>query len=128
MPLVKIDVIEGRKEEELTQLADVIQEVMMETFAAPKRDRFQIINEHKPGQLKILDAGLGYTRTDKIVFIQVTQQGRTREQKQAMYARMSEKLKSIGIPPTDLIISVVENKKEDWSFGEGKAQFLIGDL
>jgi len=128
MPLVKIDVIEGRSEEELTQLTDVIQEVMMETFAAPKRDRFQIINEHKPGQLKILDAGLGYTRTDKIVFIQVTQQGRTREQKQSMYARMSEKLKSIGIPPTDLIISVVENKKEDWSFGEGKAQFLTGDL
>lgn len=128
MPLVKIDVIEGRSEEELTQLTDVIQEVMMETFAAPKRDRFQIINEHKPGQLKILDAGLGYTRTGKIVFIQVTQQGRTREQKQLMYARMSEKLKSIGIPPTDLIISVVENKKEDWSFGEGKAQFLTGDL
>lgn len=128
MPLVKIDVIEGRNEEELTQLADVIQEVMMETFAAPERDRFQIINEHKPGQLKVLDAGLGYTRTDKIVFIQVTQQGRTREQKQAMYARMSEKLKSIGIPSTDLIISVVENKKEDWSFGEGKAQFLTGDL
>ena len=128
MPLVKIDILEGRNEEELTQLADVIQEVMMETFAAPKRDRFQIINEHKPGQLKILDAGLGYTRTDKIVFIQVTQQGRSRAQKQAMYARMSEKLKTIGIPPTDLIISVVENKKEDWSFGEGKAQFLTGDL
>ncbi|MDG3584118.1 tautomerase family protein [Galbibacter pacificus] len=128
MPLVKIDIIEGRNEEELTQLTDVIQEVMMETFAAPKRDRFQIINEHKPGQLKILDAGLGYTRSDRIVFIQITQQGRTRAQKQAMYARMSEKLKVIGIPPTDLIISVVENKKEDWSFGEGKAQFLTGDL
>ncbi|MEO2099495.1 MAG: tautomerase family protein, partial [Flavobacteriaceae bacterium] len=119
MPLVKIDVVEGRNEEELTQLADVIQEVMMETFAAPERDRFQIINEHKPGQLKILDAGLGYTRTDKIVFIQVTQQGRTSEQKQAMYAKMSEKLTTIGIPPTDLIISVVENQKEGWSFGEG---------
>ena len=128
MPLVKIDVVEGRNEEELTQLADVIQEVMMETFAAPERDRFQIINEHKPGQLKILDAGLGYTRTNKIVFIQVTQQGRTSEQKQAMYAKMSEKLTTIGIPPTDLIISVVENQKEDWSFGEGKAQFLTGDL
>jgi hypothetical protein len=41
---------------------------------------------------------------------------------------MSKRLEEIGIPLTDLIISVTENTKEDWSFGLGKAQFLTGDL
>jgi phenylpyruvate tautomerase PptA (4-oxalocrotonate tautomerase family) len=128
MPLVRIDVIEGRTEQELTILADTIQQVLIETFVAPTLDRYQIIHEHKPGLIKALDTGLGYERTDKIVILQITQQGRNTQQKQAMYATMSHSLEKIGIPPTDLIISVVENKKEDWSFGMGKAQFLTGDL
>jgi len=128
MPLVRIDVIEGRSEKELTQLADVIQEVLIETFAAPELDRYQIIHEHKRGLIMALDTGLGYTRTDKIVILQITHQGRNREQKEKMYSVMSQKLESIGIPRTDLIISLTENTKEDWSFGLGRAQFLTGDL
>lgn len=128
MPLVRIDVIEGRTDKELVQLADVIQEVLIETFAAPELDRYQIIHEHKKGLIKALDTGLGYTRTDKIVIIQITHQGRNREQKEKMYSVMSQKLEGIGIPRTDLIISLTENTKEDWSFGLGRAQFLTGDL
>ena len=128
MPLVRIDVIEGRTDKELAQLADVIQEVLIETFAAPKPDRYQIIHEHKRGLIMALDTGLGYTRTDKIVILQITHQGRNRQQKEKMYSVMSQKLESIGIPRTDLIISLTENTKEDWSFGLGRAQFLTGDL
>ena len=128
MPLVRIDIVEGRSDKELDQLADVIQEVLIETFAAPKLDRYQIIHEHKKGSIKALDTGLGYTRTDKIVILQITHQGRNRSQKERMYSMMSQKLGEIGIPPTDLIISLVENMKEDWSFGLGRAQFLTGEL
>ena len=127
MPLVRIDVIEGRSEKELTQLADVIQEVLIETFAAPELDRYQIIHEHKKGLIKALDTGLGYKRTDKIVVLQITHQGRNRAQKEKMYSLMSQKLEKIGIPTTDLIISLTENTKEDWSFGLGKAQFLTAE-
>ena len=28
----------------------------------------------------------------------------------------------------DLIVSIVENEKEDWSFGAGRAQFLTREL
>ncbi|MBF4485731.1 tautomerase family protein [Flavobacterium sp. CSZ] len=128
MPLVRIDIVEGRTEQELSLLTDTIQQVLIETFDTPVLDRYQIIHEHKPGTIKALDTGLGYERTDKIVVLQITQQGRSTQQKQAMYASMSRNLEKIGIPPTDLIISVVENKKEDWSFGLGRAQFLEGDL
>ena len=100
MPLVRIDIVEGRTEHELSLLADAIQQVLIETFETPVLDRYQIIHEHKSGT----------------------------QQKKAMYGSMSRNLEKIGIPPTDLIISVVENKKEDWSFGLGRAQFLEGDL
>ncbi|ASW73328.1 tautomerase [Chryseobacterium piperi] len=128
MPLVRIDVIEGRSDKELTLLADTIQEVLIETFAAPELDRYQVIHEHRKGLIKALDTGLGYKRTDQLVLLQITHQGRNRQQKEKMYAAMSQKLEKIGISPTDLIISLIENNKEDWSFGLGRAQFLTGEL
>lgn len=128
MPLVRIDIIKGRSEKELKLLADTIQEVLIETFDAPELDRYQIIHEHKKNQINVLDTGLGFARTDKIVVLQITHQGRNRQQKEQMYAQMSKRLEEIGIPGTDLVISLVENKREDWSFGKGRAQFLAGDL
>ena len=128
MPLVRIDIIQGRSDEEINKLADTVQKVLIETFAAPELDRYQIIHEHRKGLLKCLDTGLGYERTDKLVILQITQQGRNREQKENMYAAMSHELEKIGVPSTDLIISLSENTKEDWSFGMGRAQFMTGDL
>lgn len=128
MPLVRIDLIEGRTDEQITELADAVQQVMIENFAAPELDRYQVIHEHKPGRIRALDTGLGYTRTANIIVIQITQQGRTVVQKKAMYAALSQKLGQLGISPDDLIVSVSENTKADWSFGRGKAQFLDGEL
>ncbi len=128
MPLVRIDIIEGRSAQQVNELADTVQQVMINTFAAPQFDRYQVIHEHKPGFIRALDTGLNYTRTNNIVVIQITQQGRSTEQKKAMYKEMSIQLEKIGIAPADLIISVIENTRADWSFGLGKAQFLDGDL
>lgn len=75
------------------------------------------------------DTGLGIERTDRLVFIQIFQQGRSKEQKQALYKGLTDRLSSnCGLDGSDLIISLVENTKEDWSFGFGSAQFLTGEL
>jgi len=130
VPLVRIDVIEGRRsQEELRRLADAVQDVMLDVFAAPPRDRYQVVTEHRPGQLICEDTGLGFERTDDLVVLQVFQQGRSEEQKRALYAGLAERLKAhAGLAPTDLIVSVIGNTREDWSFGLGRAQFLDGDL
>ena len=129
MPLVRIDVIEGRSDAEIRQFADVVQNVMEEHFAAPKGDRYQIIHEHKPGRAIALDTGLGFERSDRVVIVQVTQQARSTAQKQAMYRALADRLDAVcGLAPTDLVVSVVENTRADWSFGYGRAQFLEGDL
>lgn len=68
-------------------------------------------------------------RSNKLVVIQILQQGRSVEQKLATYRALQERLfESCGLPGEDLIISCAENSKADWSFGEGEAQFLAGTL
>ena len=129
MPLVRIDLVEGRTDAEVATLADTVQEVLEDVFAAPARDRYQVISEHRPGRLVLQDTGLGFERTDGVVLVQVVQQGRTTAQKQALYAALAERLEAkAGVAPTDLVVSVTENTRADWSFGLGRAQFLEGDL
>ena len=130
MPLVRIDVLEGRRTpEELRRLADTVHEVMLDDCAAPPRDRYQVLTEHRPGQLICEDTGLGIERTDDLVVLQVFQQGRSEEQKRALYAGLARRLEEVtGLAPSDLIVSVIGNSREDWSFGMGRAQFLEGDL
>lgn len=129
MPLVRIDMVRGRSAEQVRALADTVQEVMLDVFAAPARDRYQVIHQHDPGEILVEDTGLGLTRTDGVVVIQVTQQGRAREQKEALYAALAKRLDEEGlVAPSDLIVSLTENTREDWSFGLGRAQFLTGEL
>jgi len=129
VPLVRIDVQLGRTPEELRRLADVVQEVMLEVFEAPDRDRYQIITVHPVGHIIAEDTNLGLERTDELVVLQIFQQGRTDDHKRAAYARLAERLEiEVGLRPSDLIVSVVANERADWSFGLGRAQFLDGDL
>ena len=129
MPLVRIDVQKGRTPGELRRLADTVQEVMLDVFAAPPGDRYQLITEHDNGQIIAEDTGLGLERTDGIVIIQIFQQGRSTEQKQAAYAELAKRLEAeCGVRPEDVIISVVANRHVDWSFGLGRAQFVDGTL
>jgi phenylpyruvate tautomerase PptA (4-oxalocrotonate tautomerase family) len=129
VPLVRIDLVRGRTPEQLRALADTVQEVMLDVFAAPPGDRYQVIHQHDPDEMIIEDTGLGIERSDGVTVVQVTQQGRDRAQKEALYAALAERLGDRGlVEPRDLVVSVVENTKDDWSFGHGRAQFLTGEL
>jgi phenylpyruvate tautomerase PptA (4-oxalocrotonate tautomerase family) len=129
MPLVRIDVNEGRSPEALRLIADTIQGVMLDVFAAPPGDRYQIITEHPLGHIIVEDSGLGLERSAGLVIIQIVHQGRDVDHKQQAYAELASRLQDrCGIRPADLIVSVVENNREDWSFGLGRAQFLTGEL
>lgn len=129
MPLVRIDLQQGRTPAEVRQIADTIQDVMLDVFAAPPRDRYQIVTEHPVGHVITEDTGLGFDRTDGVVVIQVFQQGRDASQKKALYAALARELERVcGVAPTDLIVSITANEPEDWSFGLGRSQFVEGDL
>ena len=129
MPLLRFDLIEGRTDEELKTLLDAAHRAMLTTFKVPEADRYQLVHEHKPGHMIVEDTGLGIPRTDKVVVVSITSRPRTREQKEDFYRLLCEELRrSCGIAPSDVMVSIVENADEDWSFGLGRAQFLTGEL
>ncbi len=129
MPLVRIDMVRGRSRADVRAVADTVYEVMREVFAAPEGDRYQVVHQHEPDEMIIDDTGLGIERTDGVVVLQVTQQGRDAGQKQDFYRVLSERLDDRGlVAPSDLVVTMTENTREDWSFGHGRAQFLTGEL
>jgi phenylpyruvate tautomerase PptA (4-oxalocrotonate tautomerase family) len=129
MPLMRIDLVEGRKEEEIQAISAAVHRAMLAAFKVPERDLYQIISELKPSRLVMQDTGLDIPRTDKRIMIQVITRPRPCDQKEAFYRMVCEELeRHAGIASTEVMVSMVENSDEDWSFGLGRAQFLTGDL
>lgn len=129
MPLLKIDLIEGRSDAELKTLLDTIHEVVVKSFEVPDGDRYQIVSQHSANEMIIQDTGLGFKRSDKVVVISMTSTQRSEKQKKAFYNMLCENLKEkCGIDGRDIMISITTNGAGDWSFGFGKAQFLTGEL
>jgi 4-oxalocrotonate tautomerase len=125
MPLVRIALREGKSADYRQAVADEVHRAIVEVASVPELDRFQILTEHAAGAL-IYDANyLGIKRTDDIVMIQITLNQRTQAVKLAIYKSIAEKLeKNPGVRPQDVLISLVPVTPEDWSFGDGKAQYV----
>ena len=92
----------------------------------PAGDRFQVITEHSVEGLIYDPDYLGIDRTDAVVFVQITlSTGRKPPQERHFYKRAAELLaESPGIRPQDLLINLVEVGWENWSFGNGGAQYM----
>lgn len=129
MPLLRIDMTEGRSDEELKVLLDTVQDCVLEAFKVPERDRYQIVTEHKPGRMILQDTGLGFERTEQAIVVQVFTSPRTTVMKKKFCELMSTKLNThCSLHPKDLLISFMTNTDVDWSFGYGEIQYLNGKL
>jgi phenylpyruvate tautomerase PptA (4-oxalocrotonate tautomerase family) len=126
MPLVLIFLRSGRSAEYRKALADGVHRALVEAMAIPPDDRFQVITEHSATDLIYDPQYLGVERSDGVVFVQITlSAGRKPQQKRKLYQRMAEILeKSPGLARKDLLINLVETAWENWSFGNGEAQYM----
>ena len=127
MPLVRIDLREGTSAEYRRAIADGVHQAMIDALAIPLDDRFQVIAEHSADNLIYDPQYLGIKRSDRVVFIQITlSAGRKPGQKRALYKRITELLaNSPGVRPEDVVINLVEVVWENWSFGNGVAQYTL---
>ena len=125
MPLVRIDLLEGKTAEFKTQLGELVYESMLETIGIPEEDKFVVVNDLKAEELIFSTNYLGVDRTEGIVIIQITMnEGRTTEVKKALYKTVADKLNSqLDIRKEDVFINLVEVNRENWSFGNGIAQY-----
>jgi len=125
MPLVRIALRKGTKPEFRRAVGDAVHRAMVETIKVPDQDKFQVITEHDESGLIYDRSYLGISRSDGVIFVQIfLNAGRTVELKKALYARIAQLLKeSPGVRPEDVFIGLVEVPKENWSFGNGIAQY-----
>lgn len=127
MPLVRIDLVRGTTSEYRAAVGDAVHTALVEQLGVPLDDRFQVITEHDRAGF-IFDASyLGIARTEACLFVAVTlNEGRTTEKKQAFYAAVATALhERLAIRREDVLINLVEVKKDNWSFGDGIAQYAI---
>ncbi|HEU4670100.1 MAG TPA: tautomerase family protein [Dyella sp.] len=125
MPLVRISLRRGKSADHLAALRDGIYEAMREAFGVPEDDRFMLIHQHDPAEFDCDRHYLGIERSDDLVIVQITcNNSRTVTQKQAFYRRVVEKLAAApGLRPEDVFINLLETSRENWSFGQGVAQY-----
>lgn len=125
MPLVRIELMQGKSIEFKRELSNIIHQSMVETINCPPLDRFQIISEHKSSELIYDPQYLGINRTDNIIIIQITlNEGRTIDLKKALYSKIAQELEGkLAIRPEDVFVNLIEVKKENWSFGKGLASY-----
>jgi phenylpyruvate tautomerase PptA (4-oxalocrotonate tautomerase family) len=125
MPLTRVSLLKGKPPEYRQAILDGLYQAMRESFGVPENDRFMLIEEHDKSNFIYGAYYLGIARDDDLVIIQITVNNtRGLEQKKALFARIAEILaKSPGIRPQNILVNLAEVPKENWSFGNGIAQY-----
>lgn len=125
MPLIQISLLEGKSEKYIQAIADSIHQALCKTWKIPHNDRFQIITEHKKSHFMIDKTIWDGGRSDDVVVIYITSIMRSTEMKQALYQELVTVLsENPGVRAEDIFVSIVNNERENWSFGKGKAHLI----
>lgn len=126
MPLVRIHVPKGKSVEYRRTISDVIYETTITVLNVPENNRFHIISEHSTADLVIDPSYFGIQRSESAIIIQITlNEGRaTLDLKKVYFKALADGLhERLGLRREDVFINLVEVKKENWSLGNGEAQY-----
>ncbi len=125
MPLIHVSLQTGKSNAYRQAILDGVHRALRETFDVPEGDEFMAITEHEAANFRYGVSYLGVARSEDVVFIQITANNtRTLDQKMALFRRIADLLaRSPGLRPEDVLVSLVEVAKENWSLGNGLAQY-----
>jgi 4-oxalocrotonate tautomerase len=125
MPLVKIYAPKTRSAQDLQKISDGVQDALVAHANVPANSRFYLFIRLERDEIVADPSYGGVTRSENLVVIEITlNAGRTVEVKKALYAGIASRLESLGVRPDDVIISLIEVTKENWSFGGGRATYV----
>lgn len=125
MPLVHISLRAGKPAAYRQAIFDSVYTALRDALNVPEDDQFMTITEHDPTNFRYGASYLDVARSNDLVYLQITVfNTRTAAQKAALFRRLAELLgESPGIRPEDVFVTVLEAAKENWSLGNGVAQF-----
>ena len=127
MPLVRVALPQDLSDQEVADISQAIHDAMVRIIEVPLKDRFQVLTRHTPQELIYTPEYLGVEHGKRLALIQITMsEGRSVEKKKALFAELAASISELGaMPAADVIVSLVEVKKENWSFGNGIAHYAI---
>jgi phenylpyruvate tautomerase PptA (4-oxalocrotonate tautomerase family) len=127
MPLVRVDIKKNQDPTFAKRVGQQIYAAMRSAIAVPENDNFQVLNEHDEDHFIFDPQYLGIHRTDNLVMIQITlSEGRSDDLKKLLYKTIVDNLNAeLAVRREDVFINLVEVKKENWSFGNGIAQYAL---
>lgn len=126
MPFVHAFLPAGVADTQLPHIGQAIHDALVATFDVPVDDRFQVLSRHDAPALVCSPQYLGIAHAPEVAFVQIVcKRGRTLAQKRALYQALAHGVaQSAGLRPDDVLIHLIENAPEDWSFGGGLAQLV----
>jgi 4-oxalocrotonate tautomerase len=126
MPLVRIDLPETIPPERRALIGDIVYDTMAEVLSVPDHDKFQVITAHAAQSLRIDPVYLDIDRSSAAFLVDITlSAGRSVALKKQFYAALVKRLQAEAqVRPQDVMIVLTEISKENWSFGNGEAQYV----
>ena len=125
MPFVRISLPSDLSDSQMQHVSEATHRALVSTFNVPPADRFQVLTRYPAAELVCSAEYLGIAHSTAVAFIQITcNAGRTVEMKKALFATLAATIAEGGaIRAADVIVNLVEVAKENWSFGDGIAQY-----
>jgi 4-oxalocrotonate tautomerase len=120
------DLSENAPPERIKMVSEAIYSAMVEIGNAPSHDKFQVVTRHAADEIIYPKEGyLGLTYTGDLILIQITWVGgRSIEVKKKFYKRIADEIhERAGVRKEDIWINLVDDAREDWSFGNGEMQY-----
>jgi phenylpyruvate tautomerase PptA (4-oxalocrotonate tautomerase family) len=124
MPLVKVNLLNGRSAEEKDSIAASIQTAFVSTLEVSDANRYQLFNEYDGENLRHTSGYLGMTYTDQLLIIEITiREGHDDELKKLLLAEINRNLVAAGVVRgDDVFVLITEIGDANVSFGKGLAQ------
>jgi phenylpyruvate tautomerase PptA (4-oxalocrotonate tautomerase family) len=117
MPLVRIEVVEGRTTPEKERLFQAIHDALVEAFQIPDDDRTQLLVEHDRSNFEVPPG-----RSERYTIVEITAfPGRSVSAKRSLYRAIVRNLGEIGVAAEDVSIVVHEPAMENWGVRGGRS-------
>jgi phenylpyruvate tautomerase PptA (4-oxalocrotonate tautomerase family) len=115
MPLVRLEVRQGRSATQKQALMDAAHAALVEALGIPDHDRMQRIVEHAREDFELPPG-----RSDDFILVEVTMfPGRSRQAKRRLYQALVRNIGELGVAPTDVLVVRHEPPMENWGIRGG---------
>ncbi|MGW1289387.1 tautomerase family protein [Streptomyces sp. NPDC001118] len=115
MPLINVYLRQGTTPEYRRDVSSALHKAMVDVLKVPQDDQFHVFHEVTPDNFVMQPVVFGLPRGERAMFIQLSFNQRTAEQKKELFRAIVDNLgRFAGVPEEDVMIVVFETARENW--------------